>query len=62
MDVVGLLLDATALLDALPVREDERGLSVVLSTVLSPDRSVLCIISFSDIDTVSRGRVAWLSL
>lgn len=43
MDDPGLLLDATALLDALPVREDVRGLSVVLSTVLSPDRSVLCI-------------------
>ena len=38
-DEPGLLLDATALLDALPVREDVRG----LSTVLSPDRSVLCI-------------------
>ena len=38
-DDPGLLLDATALLDALPVREDVRG----LSTVLSPDRSVLCI-------------------
>jgi hypothetical protein len=40
IDEAGLLLDATALLDALPVREDERGLSAV---VLSPDRSVLCI-------------------
>jgi hypothetical protein len=38
-DEAGLLLDATALRDALPVREDVRG----LSTVLSPDRSVLCI-------------------
>ena len=38
-DEPGLLLDAIALLDALPVREDVRG----LSTVLSPDRSVLCI-------------------
>jgi hypothetical protein len=38
-EVAGLLLDATALRDALPVREDVRG----LSTVLSPDRSVLCI-------------------
>jgi hypothetical protein len=38
-DVPGLLLDAIALRDALPVREDVRG----LSTVLSPDRSVLCI-------------------
>jgi hypothetical protein len=43
IDEVGLLLDATALLDALPVREDERGLSAVLSVVLSPERSVLCI-------------------
>jgi hypothetical protein len=38
-DMVGLLLDAIALRDALPVREDVWG----LSTVRSPDRSVLCI-------------------